>query len=1188
MSESSPILDQFKDTQRQDDISDAEIRHLEAKVGLRESPDAPTRFELEEQQTKNEIEKGELEKLMEEANQQEVLPQPKSTGQAPPSNNQEEAPLLEGVDTSTPGYAITLGAARAIEGVINTGIDTFDYIENFLADQGLGSGDIVDQGTRMDFTGKVFPKPVNTEDQVIAAGTEFLLTFAGLSKVFKGVNLAVKGGQAIKAAGMGAAVDLMAFDPDEEKISDLVSKDPFYGQFIPDFLVADDDDHPFERRLKNVAEGAALGLGIDGLMTGVAKATKIYKARRAAVSAKGEYKKLKDAVAKGEDYIPPKVEATPEQVKISQKIDETIAKPKGKVYDAGKVDFDSIDTDADLELAIKESRKNLGNSEVLTDEQTVAEAVAKMQDPEEVKRLLGKKKGDAINGSDLVAMRGIQQQAWENLNSKITKLAKDNSDVARAEFMEAQLKFFKTSEAIKGIKGTSGHTLRSNRIIFGNHGAEKRAAILSDMIKHYGGAENIDDMAKFIAKINNTGDKVFEFVGNQWVKKSGTKRFGEWFLDTWRNFLLSRPVTHARNMVSNSLVALNYSAEKGVASMFRPVGDGSAVVSGEGLATLRGMGHSVGNQGLNMFQGIAETFKLSAKSSETFGDDLYKKVAKEVSKNSANKIKNVSALSTVDTFDIQNESIRDFANMMDKIRFAPMKALGVVDNFFKHVNVTGELFALAHRDAVEKGFVRGSKEYDQAVKLFLDDPPDLQSPMGVAEINTFTNDIVPGFMKDIEKLLRGEAQTELGAYGKAIGKVFFPFVTTPLNIAAYTLERTPLPLIAQQLDKAGISTPVFRQFKSDMLAGGARRQMAQARVTLGTTVITTGMLLANNEVITGDGPKDFNARKKLQQLGWQPNSIRIGDRYVTYSRDSPLGALISFSADFASILNKVPHEDLADNEKSKAYMDAAFAAALTAGNMVTPELLTNGFGDILNIIDAATSSGNASERLQRVMQFKLRSLVPGIVQDIREEVDPVRRDYKPEGVFDFISSSLKDTVPFLSSSLPPQRNIWGEEMLLPTALGPDIVSPFLTTKADTSPIGKELIRLGVAGKTVLGEPPPGEDWSLFGFPKRVINDVELTNEQYSEYLKLAGGHGLKGTNGVTLKEALNKIVSDNYSMIPKGLRTDQNKRQVIKSVIRQYRNAAKQQLLLENMTIQQEFIDIQRKNGKARGVDVGF
>ena len=74
----------------------------------------------------------------------------------------------------------------------------------------------------------------------------------------------------------------------------------------------------------------------------------------------------------------------------------------------------------------------------------------------------------------------------------------------------------------------------------------------------------------------------------------------------------------------------------------------------------------------------------------------------------------------------------------------------------------------------------------------------------------------------------------------------------------------------------------YQHSQEDIAAGGAKRDLALAKVAVGTGISATIFLMTAAGQITGGGPVDDSAKRLLQANGWQPYSLKIGGRYYSY------------------------------------------------------------------------------------------------------------------------------------------------------------------------------------------------------------------------------------------------------------------------------------------------------------------
>lgn len=114
----------------------------------------------------------------------------------------------------------------------------------------------------------------------VGDASQFITGMLGAGKVMpflKGANAISKGGAIAREVARGALVGAVAFDPQEERLSDLVEAYPQLSNPITAYLAADVNDSDAEGRFKNALEGIGLDLALTGAFSA---AMKLYRAVR--------------------------------------------------------------------------------------------------------------------------------------------------------------------------------------------------------------------------------------------------------------------------------------------------------------------------------------------------------------------------------------------------------------------------------------------------------------------------------------------------------------------------------------------------------------------------------------------------------------------------------------------------------------------------------------------------------------------------------------------------------------------------------------------------------------------------------------------------------------------------------------------------------------------------------------------
>lgn len=403
----------------------------------------------------------------------------------------------------------------------------------------------------------------------------------------------------------------------------------------------------------------------------------------------------------------------------------------------------------------------------------------------------------------------------------------------------------------------------------------------------------------------------------------------------------------------------------------------------------------------------------------------------------------------------------------------PLRLLAAEDEFFKSVSFRGDIHRQAYAKAAKEG-LPPEQMHARVAELSLN-PTDemIDAAKKVAEYQTF--------------------QTPLGKFGRSLQaisnahpllKVVLPFIRTPLNLLKYASERTPLGLFAQEV--------------RDNLAGkngAVARDTQLARMTLGTMVGVAAFEMASQGLITGGGPADPKEKAILKASGWQEYSVKIGDTYYSYRRLDPFSTILGVVSDAYELSQKM---SAADSEKHNI-------PALVMGAISKTLLDKASLKGTSDLIQAATQWERFGDGYVRNL---VGTVVPAISAQSAQTIDPVVREART------VLDNLKARTPGLSQTLMPKRDVWGEPMTREGGLGPDIASPIAESRLKNDPVNKALL-------------------AAHYYPSRVerkIRGIELTDQQYDDYARIAGR---------TAKVRLNAIVSmPGFSQMPEATRKE--------------------------------------------------
>lgn len=957
-------------------------------------------------------------------------------------------------------------------------------------------------------------KPEGVAEEVTRGASQFLTGFIPFFKATRGAGLGVGASGAVA----GAVTDFTVFDPNDPRVSNLVNElAPALRTPLTDYLAADPNDSAAEGRFKNVLEGLALG----GLAEGVFRAAKVLKTARgmgkeelraAVTSERGAVGAEAQAAAAGGEApkVTPLVQVksvTPEQAREFMTANPDALNLGDRVL---KVGWEQIGDQAGLEEVINRTTNAFRqNVEVarrgkISDE-NLRVLARELEMP--VEEFLGRRVGAALNAEQTLSLVSLLGGSAKRLRGLADQVAAGNLDARQAMLDQLSLHAAIQEQAF-GARAESGRALR----VWGMQAdgtiahSAKLAQAAQELTGIGGSALDAERLAHMIITLDSPA-KVAKMT-----REATKPGWADMASEYWINALLSGPQTHAANFLSNTLTTLWAVPERALAAQLSPRGQG--VVSGEATAMLSGL---VG--------GTWDAVRIAGKA---LRDGVPVREGSKVESFTRKAISGANMGLSGDmgrAIDLLGTAVR-----------TPGRFLMASDEFFKAVNFRMELNAQAVRQASSEGL--SGKAAGTRVAALLQDPDFLKrvKPLAdeFADYQTFTKPL-------------GETGSAIAAFRDShpAAKLVVPFIRTPVNIFKYVGERTPF------LNR------LSSEVRADIAAGGARGDMARAKVQLGGMVMASTTVLASSGYVTGRGPRDPNLRREWLETN-QPYSVKIGGTWHSYNRLDPIGSLLGMAADFADLAGDL-------DEIDASQLSAAMALSVS-NNMLSKTYLT-GLADTLEAIQSPTQDA------AKAMLKLAGTVVPTGVAQVARTMDPTVREVN--SVYDAIVAR----VPGYSSTLPAKMNLWAEPIKLSGGLGPDLFSPIYTKTPELKPVSEEMQRLqisvGMPGKWIFGK-PMGKDPLTEPSAK---DGVPLEPKEYEQYVKLAAGRGL-GSRMPLLKDALQKLIeSDTYKRQSEGL--DGGKAMLIKDRINAYRNAAQAKLIAESPELRAQLMRKTMQRGEA-------
>lgn len=371
------------------------------------------------------------------------------------------------------------------------------------------------------------------------------------------------------------------------------------------------------------------------------------------------------------------------------------------------------------------------------------------------------------------------------------------------------------------------------------------------------------------------------------------------------------------------------------------------------------------------------------------------------------------------------------------------RLLRAEDDAMRGIVFTSELYALAAREGRNLGHT--GKELLEYVNKTIDDPADTMydEAMKEASRKTFTEGDLKGAVGMMAK------------YTKAVvGEVpalqfILPFINTPANLLQYGMDSSILAAVSPRLWK-------------EVAQGGAKADMALAKISTGSSLTIGIWQLYEAGIISGNGPKDPAARAQLEMEGWKPNAIKAPNgKWYQIKRMEPLSTTLGFVANALDKAKYAPSDQVAKEYMAHAMLSVAETAmdsAWTAG-----------------IYDFYEAVGDVGKWDKFAANFGA-SFVPysGAVKSLEQITDPTARLASDDplvnrSVYDLTISKARSNIPFISKTIRPAR-YWDGTVRVPDQGGfAFAMSPIkIGTKGEGNIVNRELI----SNRVNLREPSP--------------------------------------------------------------------------------------------------------------------
>jgi len=707
--------------------------------------------------------------------------------------------------------------------------------------------------------------------------------------------------------------------------------------------------------------------------------------------------------------------------------------------------------------------------------------------------------GQTFNAEQLVAARHLlvkSSKRLDDLANQIKNLGPNKEDDALLlEFRNHLSTHSAIQMKLKAAQTEAARALRSFRLpVDGTVGVSDPTAITT-LLNESGGRATLKQLAMAYEKLS------IEEKG-RFVQMAGSTT--ENLKDIWKEMYVSSimysPATIERNLYANMIMSIGRSLDTTFgATIGKAIDIPVTKMFGSQSSDKLYISEAVIEMA-NFFYALPNGLKSGLKA---FVEDAPVYAGKDIDKTPT------PALSSR-LFQNPESPVAQAVDYIGKAIRLPFRAMMAGDEVSKAVVAQMETRRLAARQALmaiengvdEKtaidGMVMQIINPDQAILKKVDDAvknATLQSDMGsfgnfALEARNKLNDVLP------------------------VGTVLIPFVKTIVNMEVELFKRTPF-------------APLMKDVRDELAAGGARRQMAMGKIAMGSSFMGLMYNMALDGTISGAGPTDPKRREFLRETtGWQPFSIKVGDKRISYAGLEPFGGLIAMAATLAEI------GSVYGKEEDSEWTDLLLYSALLPFKYISELPFMSGMSNFVSLIEeikrdptGERASASANKFFGGISQNFPGGVIPiptpagSLIRQIETTLDPTKRNVTPDpGLphghreFDFMFRNWLSKTPILSESQAPTRNIWGEEVQV-GEVGPLYwVAPFYRKEDDLDNIEKTLLDISKAtGKNALNK------------PDRVVNNIKLNDAEYSDLLDIMNKVTI---NGKTFKLEVASVLTD--------------------------------------------------------------
>ena len=594
--------------------------------------------------------------------------------------------------------------------------------------------------------------------------------------------------------------------------------------------------------------------------------------------------------------------------------------------------------------------------------------------------------GSTLNAHEIKAAKNLlitQHQKLMALRKALMTEAGDNSKIA-LEFAQQHALTAELTKIYKGVQTETARALNilkepNNTSIIKNLNLDKLNR--DNILMNLGGKEQIMRIAELYGEMPGLANKI------KYIEKSIAAKTSDALVEIFLNNILVGPLTHVKNIGGNWIYKALERTERKMAARMYGGKTIDSVAEYEDIAFAFGehLAHT------NMLRAFSQKWK-SVKPLSSNPLKTYKNAPGMDSQIAGTKFESPVNAFSADAFNVSKTGIGgkfiDVAGRILTLDRIPYKFLQNADNYFKNTAYQGELYALAFRETIKNikmGNVSRDKGADLLASLVTNPTEEMTKIAYEAALRkTFQtplskrNDVVGDITGAVQSIKQLKAFNPITIFSSQ----YFTFLRTPGNILGSTMERAP-----------GANL-LLRSYRADLKAGGARSEIAKAKMAMGFMFLSTFGPLGFWSVFSGSDPeirgrKDYEIKKAS---GRQPKSFRFDNflsdeiqdlvglqgstLQVSLNGFEPAVFLASIAADLGNTFAQIQEDWSGWENVHKDIGRFLQAYAISFGDNLLNQSVLNGAGRLSDLTSHMKMSNDKSEVALREGKKILSGLVP--------------------------------------------------------------------------------------------------------------------------------------------------------------------------------------------------------------------